>query len=88
MTECYRCEGRGRHFSIQRDERGLFVEIACADCKATGIAPSRCDKCGRPRKNLIRQGGEDYPYWLCGTCLHREQRIINASEMGVGRRGY
>jgi hypothetical protein len=48
-----------------------------------------CDKCHRPRKALIDRGTPEYPYRICGTCLHREEWRQNTREMyGKGRRGY
>jgi hypothetical protein len=48
-----------------------------------------CDKCHRPRKALIDRGTPEYPYRICGTCLHRDEWRQNTREMyGKGRRGY
>jgi hypothetical protein len=52
-------------------------------------AMQRCDKCHRPRRELIDRGTPEHPYRICGTCLHREERRQNTREMyGRGRRGY
>ena len=51
--------------------------------------PTACQKCKRERKNLVNTGTEEHPYFICGTCLHREERRINTRERyGRGRRGY
>jgi len=48
-----------------------------------------CEKCGKPNKALRNTGTEDFPYWECGTCAHREARRQNTKDMyGRGRRGY
>lgn len=51
--------------------------------------PENCEKCRKKSKNLTNVGSEDFPYWQCGTCIHREARLNNTREMwGRGRRGY
>lgn len=48
-----------------------------------------CEKCGKTSKTLSNTGTEAFPYYVCGTCRHREERRINTKEMhGRGRRGY
>ncbi len=53
------------------------------------IPPETCDRCGRCRRELVNMGTRSFPYWECGTCLHRRARKHNTREMyGRGRRGY
>jgi hypothetical protein len=48
-----------------------------------------CEKCGRKSRSLINKGTAEYPHWICGSCLHREERRANTREKyGRGRRGY
>ena len=66
-----------------------LAEIHRATVERTSSDPMPCEKCRRQHRTLYNAGSPDFPYWICGTCQHRETRRINTREMyGHGRRGY
>jgi len=93
MRQCDVCKARYAPYA------GALSDLICPDCEAirqaniaaalakreadkwASVIRSICEKCGRLRR--IKADG------VCGTCLHREARRVNAREMyGHGRRGY
>ena len=72
---------------VEQQARAWAAELGLE--VAPMIAKGTCEKCGKPDRVLSNTGSNEFPYYECGTCIHREARRQNTREMhGHGRQGY